>query len=40
MLTVGLPKGLLYYRYKVVMENFLNKLNVKYVTSENSNFKI
>ena len=40
MLTVGLPKGLLYYRYKVIMENFLNKLNVKYVTSENSNFKI
>lgn len=40
MNTVGIPRGLLYYRYKTLWTEFFNALNVKYVTSNESNFKI
>lgn len=38
MPTVGLVKGLLYYRYEVLWKAFFDALNVSYVTSGNSDF--
>ncbi len=40
ILTVGIPRGLLYYRYETLWKEFFNNLNVKYIISDNSNFKI
>lgn len=40
MLTVGIPKALLYYRYNVLFENFFDVLNVKYIVSDKSNMNI
>lgn len=38
--VIGIPKGLLYYRYEILWKEFFNNLNIKYVTSDESNFKI
>lgn len=40
MITVGIPKGLLYYRYDVLWKSFFKNLNVNYVVSKDSNLKI
>lgn len=40
MPTVGIPKGLLYYRYEFLWKAFFNALNVNYVISEDSNLKM
>lgn len=40
MPTVGIVKGLLYYRYEVLWKAFFDDLNVSYVTSGDSNFKM
>lgn len=40
MLTVGIPRGLLYHRYNILWEEFFNSLGVKYIISPESNFDI
>lgn len=40
MLTVGIPRGLLYYRYEILWKEFFDNLNVKYIVSSESNFSI
>ena len=40
MPIIGIPKGLLYYRYEVLWKTFFNELNIKYIVSEESNLKI
>lgn len=40
MLTVGIPRGLLYHRYNILWEEFFNSLGVKYIISPESNFEI
>lgn len=40
MPTIGIPRGLLYYRYETLWKEFFNNLNIKYIISDNSNFKI
>lgn len=39
-MTIGLPKALLYYRYKVLWETFFKELNCETITSEETNKKI
>ena len=40
MPTVGIPRGLLYYRYETLWKKFFSNLNVEYIISSKSNFKI
>ena len=40
MLTVGIPRGLLYYRYKILWKEFFNALGINYLISSESNFEI
>lgn len=39
-MTIGLPRAMLYYRYKVLWETFFKKLNCDVITSEETNKKI
>jgi predicted nucleotide-binding protein (sugar kinase/HSP70/actin superfamily) len=39
-MTIGLPRAMLYYRYKVLWETFFKELNCDIITSEETNKKI
>ena len=34
---IGIPRGLLYYRYSVLWKTFFDVLEIPYIVSENSN---
>lgn len=40
MPIIGIPRGLLYYRYEILWKSFFDALGVKYVISERSNIDI
>lgn len=40
MPIIGIPRGLLYYRYEILWKSFFDALGVKYVISEKSNIDI
>lgn len=40
MITVGLPKGLLYYHYEVLWKAFFDCLQIPYIVSDESNLQI
>ena len=40
MQKIGIPKGLLYYRYHILWKAFFDCLDVPYITSEESNLEI
>ena len=39
-MTVGIPRALGYYRYGVLWETFFKELNINYVLSDRTNFKL
>lgn len=39
-MKIGLPKGLLYYRYEVLWKSFLQALHIPFITSEESQYTI
>lgn len=39
-MIIGIPKGLLYYKYNIFFETFFNELGAKVINSENTNKKI
>ena len=39
-MTIGLPRAMLYYRYKVLWEAFFNELDCEIITSDETNKKI
>lgn len=40
MPTIGIPRGLLYYRYEYLWKAFFNALNIKYIISGESNLEM
>lgn len=40
MQKIGIPKGLLYYRYQILWKAFFDCLDIPYITSEDSNLEI